>query len=281
MSGSHAYTRALQLQQIGSGTGIERSSSGDHLIDDNGHRVDVARCGHSFAPQLLGRHVVQSSDRRPGCCRLQVLHLRNSEIDNDYVIATSLEQDVLRFQVAMENALLMHVLERVSHLLHYRLYTFQIHSLVLNTRAQRFTVYVLHHDIRFAITQVATIEHPNNSGMIDLPERCYFLIKSSARIPILDQQRRQNLDHDWLIAKPPVERPINLTHAAAAQFAFDKIAFANRFPDQFIGWIDFENRRVLENAGHCIGPDERENLAHAIFITGAFLGHECTALIVG
>jgi hypothetical protein len=117
--------------------------------------------------------------------------------------------------------------------------------------------------------------------MIDLPECCYFLIESSARILILDQRLRQNLDHHGLIVKPAVECSINLAHAAAAKFTFDKIAFPNRFPDEIIGWIYFENRRVFENAGNCISPEEREDLAHTILITGAFPVHEFTALILG
>ena len=95
----------------------ERRLSGDHLVQHAAQAVDVApavdsRIGH----RLLGTHVRRRAERDAGARELGAAALgdraRDAEIGDERLAV--LQQDVLRLDVAVNDALLVRVVERAT-----------------------------------------------------------------------------------------------------------------------------------------------------------------------
>ena len=96
----------------------ERRLAGEHLIDNRCHRIQIAaRVHHALAHRLLRAHVLRRTKREPGLrepLTTSLLHgERNAEIGDERTAV--LQQDVFRFDVAMDDALSVRVLERAGH----------------------------------------------------------------------------------------------------------------------------------------------------------------------
>ena len=67
----------------------------------------------------------------------------------------------------MKNSLVMRRAQGSSDLLDHLAGAIEWHSFRLNLGTQRNAIDVLHHDIRFAVGQLTSIENAHHSGMID------------------------------------------------------------------------------------------------------------------
>ena len=97
----------------------ERRLAGQHLVDDAGEAVDVAR--HSdlgLAGRLLGAHVLGRAEREPGererLAFGRSADVRNAEVSEQRV--TVGEEDVLRLHVAVHEPVAVRVVERGADL---------------------------------------------------------------------------------------------------------------------------------------------------------------------
>ena len=98
----------------------ERRLAGEHLVQHRAERVDVAaRVDRALAHRLLGAHVLRRAERearlrhalrRRRCCTRE----RDAEVGDERVPV--LQQDVLRLDVAMDDAVPVRVVERVGDL---------------------------------------------------------------------------------------------------------------------------------------------------------------------
>ena len=94
-----------------------RGPASDHLVENRAETVDVGRRSELglAAGRLFGRHVRRRPDDRPERVDRRIRHAqRDTEVGHLGPIAR-LDQHVRRLQVAMQDALCMSVLHRVSH----------------------------------------------------------------------------------------------------------------------------------------------------------------------
>ena len=93
----------------------QRQFAGEHLVKDHTQRVNVRpMIDRARLLDLLGRHVMWCPERRATASEVQVRlpirqKLGDAEI-RDFHTAFAVQQDVLRFDVAMENAFVVRVL---------------------------------------------------------------------------------------------------------------------------------------------------------------------------
>src|SRR5439155_20039 len=105
-------------QGLGCGRRVRRTSR-EAFAQHGGRRVQIGSGIDGLAEQLLGSHVRQGTARsagRPGLRRVGPVQLGDAEIGELYVAAAR-DQDVLRLQVAMYDALRVHDTEGTAQLL--------------------------------------------------------------------------------------------------------------------------------------------------------------------
>jgi hypothetical protein len=118
----HAHARHLLHQVLrhdGHGVGAgERRLAGEHLVEHAAERVDVGGRPDLVPRRLLGGHVHRRPDRH---ARLRELltggivgRARDAEVGDERVLAR--EEDVLRLDVAVDDPLLVRVVERAADL---------------------------------------------------------------------------------------------------------------------------------------------------------------------
>ena len=83
---------------------LERDVAGEHLVEDDAERVEVALPGDGVAERLLGRDVVGRAEHAPvGGQAVLVERARDAEV-GDLGRALLVDQDVLRLDVAVDDA---------------------------------------------------------------------------------------------------------------------------------------------------------------------------------
>ena len=90
----------------------ERRLAREHFIKHGAERVDVAaRIDASLAHRLLGRHVLRRPERKTRLRHSLAAGVLNRQSDSEirYQGMTALEQDALRFDVAMDDASCMSI----------------------------------------------------------------------------------------------------------------------------------------------------------------------------
>ena len=137
-----AENRGAQLERR---VALERPRAGGHLVQHDAERPDVAGHLHVLAAQLLGRHVRQRADGRPGL-RERGMHLgdggrhvrvhgalRETEVQNLHATVRR-DDDVVALQIAMDDAALVGMRECVREL------TSVVHDLLGRQRARRCSI---------------------------------------------------------------------------------------------------------------------------------------------
>lgn len=102
----------------------DRELAGQHLVEDDAQRVNVGAVVHvGRVLDLLGRHVMRRPHHlsrlrqtRPVC---RTGEKREAEV-GDLRRTRSIEQDVLRFDISMHDALIVGVLQRRTDARHHR-----------------------------------------------------------------------------------------------------------------------------------------------------------------
>ena len=86
---------------------LERQLAGEHQVADDAERIDVAAAvGLALAERLLGRHVRRRADRdaRDRELRVALGRARDAEVGDHRAPALAIDQNVLRLDVAVHDA---------------------------------------------------------------------------------------------------------------------------------------------------------------------------------
>src|SRR5262245_5276247 len=208
----------------------ERSPAGQHLVGDHAQRVNVA-CRDRLVAQLLRRHVGRSADAnrvllvRSGQLRA---HFGDAEV-NDLCILDSarlLQQNVFRFEVAVDHITLMHGGDRLTELPHQSANASQIHLAGADGGAQAWAGNILHHQIGSPVRQDANVERAHYAGMVDPRQRLYLLSKllfDPFALAVCARFFYQRFDHH-AITQLAVVRQMDDANAALLKFLLDHVA---------------------------------------------------------
>ena len=210
---------------------VKRQLAGDHLVHHYADRIEVgAAVDALFTRRLLGADVVDRADRLVGGGEgLGIRQLRNAEVGHLDLPAAE-QHDVLRLDVAVDNAAEMRVLQRAQDLDGIRDGLLDGESaLALHVCLERDAVDVFHDDIFvFALDRnikdlddVGVREHENGFGFVD-----EALHRHLVRRKLL----LEDLDGDGGLFEQVI-RLENHCHAADADQAFQAIAVVEDKPD--------------------------------------------------
>ena len=112
-TGCHGFRVPDLEQRFLHGLGQERRSAGEQIVENGAQRVDVA--GRPHAPVLaggqLGGHVIRRPDHLAGEGQVGVLlhPFCQAEIGQMHLVVGEVDEDIRRFEVAVEDALLVGV----------------------------------------------------------------------------------------------------------------------------------------------------------------------------
>ena len=211
---------------------LERARASRHLVKHDAEGPDVAGHVHGLAAQLLGRHVRQRTDRdsslrqrgmhlRHGGCHLRIDGaLRQTEIEHLHA-AIRCNDDVVAFQIPMDDAALVRVGQRIGQL------TPVVRDLLVwqragvQQRAERASLDQLHRNVRLAVGFADFVDGAD----VRVVERCCrtrFTHQSGARRGIIEAGRGKHLDGDVAI-QLLVAGAIHLPHATSPEPADDAI----------------------------------------------------------
>ena len=207
----------------------ERPPAGQHLVQDDAEGEHVTSGIEAPPLRLLRRQIVDRPENdshttwRPGH-RLRLAagvigHLGQTKV-RQLGIAVPRNQNVLRLDVAMQDAGVVRRRERVRHA------SQQFDDLApcprfgSSPRAERSTIDELGHQVVAALELGGLVDR-DNVGMIERRERAHFATESMARLIALDRSQ-QELDRDRPV-QPGVGRSIDLAHATRADHGFNAI----------------------------------------------------------
>ena len=99
--------------QGGDGVAAERTGARKQLVEHHTEGEDVGAAVELFAADLLGRHVLRAADHRAGAGQLDGLVLQFGDAKvGDFGFPFGAEQDVARFDVAVDDVAMPGVVER-------------------------------------------------------------------------------------------------------------------------------------------------------------------------
>jgi hypothetical protein len=143
-----------------SSSGIsERPSAGEQLVHHRAERIQIRAVGELDRLHLLGRHVGRTSCDSLDARDLGVRHQSDAEIDDAHV-AVEREHDVARFDVAMDHAAAVRVVQRSSRLvdqLHDIIDAQQIVRSAVRGESAR-SVHVLGHDVAVSVFLAGVVD---------------------------------------------------------------------------------------------------------------------------
>ena len=97
-----------------------RQGAGEQLIDRGAQGIQIAARRGWRAGQLLGRHVGRRSGHDPGAGLRTVTVTRQPEVDELDGVACPIDEDIGRFDVAVNDALAMRERQGLGHAAHTR-----------------------------------------------------------------------------------------------------------------------------------------------------------------
>ncbi len=183
---------------------IERQRTGQQFIKQHAQRIDI-RAGVDILRahlRLLGAHVLRRADKlallgvqRPFGQRLSE-GLGDAEVDNlhDGFITLHGDQNVRRLHVAVDDALLVRIFERLANLVN-DVQCAHRRQTVLDLGAQVAAVHVLHGDVD-VLPGAADIVDGDDVGMAQGGDDAAFLHEALEEIPRIVLIGVEALEHD-------------------------------------------------------------------------------------
>jgi hypothetical protein len=207
----------------------------EHLVQDCAERENVrALIDVGAAHCLLRRHVERRADSRADRGQLGAhvdLQLDRAEVEHTHVVSLgcATEKDVVRLEIAVNDAERVGVLERQGNLAHdpHDACRSQ-HLSVTQNLAELLALQILHREEVGAIGRVAEFQHFDDVGMLQLERAFELTLEALDRDSIARDVRVQNLDRDPRLGlgMAPLEHPAHgsIGHAGHRDVAPELLA---------------------------------------------------------
>ena len=194
---------------------VESLSTREHLIHHCADRVDIASCVGNVSACLLGTDIVNASDSLIGSSlALLASELGNTEV-HDLDSSVCEHHNVLRLDIAVNNALVMSVLKCAEDLDHEMDRILPCKNvLLLDILLEGDTVNVFHNDILYLLRE----SHIVNFNDIRVRENCYslrFIAESAQELLILCILLFKYLNGNGFVVDN-IDTLVNLRHTANA-----------------------------------------------------------------
>ena len=207
---------------------VERRKADEPLVHDDAERVDVRSTVHELAHGLLRRHVVRCSHRAPARGEAQLrARLGDAEVRHQRVTVL-VEQHVVGFHVAVDDAPPVRVVQRRRRLRHNgRDFHGRLRSL-RDAVSQRAPRQIGHDDEQHALG-FAGVDNRNDVRVHELGRGARLAPKALEHFRVLREVAVEHLEHDRPL-EMRVFGQVHACHAAAAESFLHLIAAAGRVP---------------------------------------------------
>ena len=143
------------------------------------------------------------------------------------------DEDVVRLEVAVDDALFVRRLERVDDLQEHVERARHRHAPLLHALAERLALQPLHHEVRAPVGQHAEREDVDEVRMADLIDRARLVDEALDGVLVGAQPPRDHLDRD-LLADERMGRGEHRRHAAFAELPLDAVLADDRAGAQIL-----------------------------------------------
>jgi hypothetical protein len=209
------------VQHAEVGVGLEGQLAPDHQVEDRPHREDV---GPGADPRLVGLDLLRRHEARgPHAGLLLGLEggaedLADAEVQHlDHLVAGGRrpgadQEHVLRFQVAMDDPLLVRGLQRRAHLLRDRHHRAKRRKGdLLQTGREVLPLEVLHHHVVHPPARLVEVDDVDDVGVSEARDDLGLSAESLDHIPVERDRRLEQLDGEPL-AGADVHRLVHDAH---------------------------------------------------------------------
>ena len=198
---------------------LERPAARRHLVEDHAERVNVGAGIPLLAAHLLGRHVGERAEDRPGPRQVgggvgRVQEPGQAEIE-DLRHPGRRQHDVSGFQVAMQEAQTVRGLECVTDLRAETHQLVQPHGTLPQSRLERASRDVFHDEEVQAVLRVE-VEDGRNAGVREAGQDVRLAAESVPRGGVRKRAAQEYLDRDVAV-EVQIVRAVHLAHAALAE----------------------------------------------------------------
>jgi len=221
--------------QLGEILRIERALAGEHLIQDQAERVDVAARGDLASRKLLRCHV-------GGRAGLQRLPGETGETEvGDSHLAHAVEHHVRGLQISVHHTAFVYCGETGAHLMRDgERPIFRKPADAAEERREVLSVHVLHRDERVSFDFIDVVDAAD-VGMRHLPGHSHFGVQLGEPCGIFIYIGRQELQRDRL-PEFQVVGAIDLSHSATSETLDDSITSAEQRPRRKPSMVDRPRR---------------------------------------
>ena len=213
-----------RAHRLDRGVGLERLLPAEHLVEDEAEREDVGTVIDRMRADLLGRHVGRGAEHHAGLGLVTRdpdergfggshwhRHLGQTEVE-DLHASFACDEDVLRFQVAMDDALVVRGCKPACDLGRVVDRLARRQRRPVDPPAERLPFEQLGDDVGSAGVAADVVDR-EDVRMIEHPRRASFLLESSESIGIVGERGWEDFDRD-VTREASVLRAINLAHAS-------------------------------------------------------------------
>jgi hypothetical protein len=221
------------LGDDGRGAGTQEHWLADHqLISDESKGIDVASSADlAIACGLLGTHVLGRADDQPDASQPPVVRrshrASNPEIREHRSAAAFVEEHILGFHVAVDDALRMGVREGRSYVHEDAGRSSEVRSCRTTEQlSDALSANVLHHEIEM-FPRLARSEDSDDSRMSQLRDKAGFEEEPVAKRRRRSEVRADDFDGDWPV-ESEIVRQVYPTHGAFAEDPFEHVLTSQR-----------------------------------------------------
>ena len=190
---------------------------GEQLEDDHAERVEVRGRADVLSRQLLWRHVGGRAQRKTAAGLLTQI-TGDAEIQERHPSIFT-EEDVGRFDVAVDEPAAVHVVERAAEVSHEHQQLRGREGCSAQPRSQRLAAQMLHHEKGLSLLLPHRIDG-DDGGVLEPRQQAGFVLEASHEGRARQERAGQQL-HRHLPAELQVHRPVHAPHPAFPHQGFD------------------------------------------------------------
>ena len=184
--------------------------AGQHLIEHNAHRPHVGSVVDIATDRLLGAHIRNRAEHDVSVRDRDVFNFGHAKVEN-LRPSVGEEHDIRRLHVAMDDAMLVSLLQSARDLESNRDGVFTRQRTAHETRLQRLAVVERHRDEQLSFGCFADLVDRADVGVIERRRSAGLVQEAALRIWSHAKVRRKKLQGD-VSTEPLVERSVDHAH---------------------------------------------------------------------
>jgi hypothetical protein len=229
--------RALHLEQRLAIVRAIRQLPGDHLVEQDAERVEIALRRGVFTARLLGRHVLGRAKhgalgREPRIAR----ECGQSEIEDLHEVAPTTargQHDVVALEIAVHHAEVVGTREGGAHLLEDVDRARHRHRTLAALVRERLADEVLHHQVELAVLRFAHVVDVDDVRVVDAVGRARLPEHPCSKVRFTTQVRANELQRDDAIDEH-VARAVDDAHAPFTKQRLETVATRDDLADVLV-----------------------------------------------